>query len=59
MAIVLMYESVCPICRNTFRHSGQAWTYKRRGGTKSTIFFCSWTCIRKYDKQDGRKKRDT
>lgn len=57
MAAVLMYEADCPVCGKRFRHSGSSWTYKRRTGSTSAIYFCSWTCVRAYDANDGRKAK--
>lgn len=43
-------EVKCPICGKTFLRKDMDWAYQRsdRSGTKT--YFCSWGCMRKYEK---------
>ena len=43
------YDEKCPICGKTFAYYPSEHVYKRGKG-RETLYFCSWTCMRKYDK---------
>ena len=46
----------CPVCGREY-WAGLDWVYKR-GYEKSMKYFCSWTCLRKYDQaKESDKKR--
>lgn len=47
-----MYESrKCPICGKEFYPSGR-WAYKKLGK-----YFCSWSCLRKWEKANEEKTK--
>ncbi len=49
-------DKICPECGKPFfvQHS-DLWTYKRREGPRIK-FFCTYTCVRAYDKKKGEKQ---
>lgn len=41
----------CSVCERMFIvPDPSAWAYKRKPGS-TTLYFCSWTCLRKWDKE--------
>lgn len=55
------YAHVCPTCGKTFwvMHPTE-WVYKRyrrRKDDVTTMFFCSWSCLRKFDKSREEKQK--
>ena len=49
-------DKTCPECgKGFFVQYPSMWTYARREGPK-TKYFCSYSCVRKYDKKKGEKK---
>lgn len=49
-------DKTCPECgKGFFVQYPSMWTYARREGPK-TKYFCSYSCVRKYDKEKGEKK---
>ena len=52
-------ERNCPICGKEFFINGEEWAYKRRDTPRGKqIWFCSWGCMRKYEKgEQGLKGR--
>lgn len=48
-------DKICPECgKPFFVQYSDLWTYKRREGPRLK-FFCSYTCVRAYDKKKGEK----
>lgn len=54
----LLLETECAECRKIFeRPTKREWGYKRGSSHKGTcLFFCSWSCLRKYDREHGGVK---
>jgi hypothetical protein len=56
-------EKICPNCQHKFLCYTETWVYTRSLYEKSKIYFCSWKCIRQFDKDhekemlSRRKKR--
>lgn len=54
---------VCPVCGKTFWVTCMAdWAYKRRKWNKQKwdhefTMLCSWSCLRKYDREVETRKR--
>ena len=46
-------ERICPICKRKFYKYSENWVYKR-ATVKKTIYFCSYNCMRMYDKEHKR-----
>ena len=65
-------EKICPMCSKRFYPMAvDEWVYKRpkkynsKTGAGGYMHFCSWSCLKKYDKQDeeerlksGKRKRN-
>ena len=54
----------CPVCGKDFWLSDASmWSYKkpRRGKNKSMhpLYFCSWTCMRKWEKDNPMRRSST
>ena len=49
------YWHLCPICGKEF-HAGADWVYRRGYDEHHRSYFCSWKCIRLYEKQEEEKK---
>lgn len=50
-------EHKCPVCDKVFLITDVSqWVYKRIDGS-SPKYFCSWTCMRKYDKKMEIKRK--
>lgn len=49
-------EKVCAICKKVFYARENMYAYKR-GYDNNKKFFCSYGCMRAYDKQEAAKKR--
>lgn len=46
------YQKICPICGKEFFAYGD-WSFKRKDkATKSTVYYCSWKCIRKIERSE-------
>lgn len=47
------FVKVCPVCgKEKYIANAEDWTYKRKkyfANTSALHYFCSWTCLRKYD----------
>lgn len=48
------HESKCPTCGKRFEHTND-WAFWR-GYVKHKRFFCSWGCVRAWDKKHPAKK---
>lgn len=49
-------ERRCPICGKIFILVDDDWAYKRqRSGCGKMIYFCSWSCLNKYDLSRPKK----
>ena len=48
-------ERTCPICQKIFIPNEGSWVYKRKGTDKKVIYFCSWSCLNKYDLEHPKK----
>ena len=62
--IPLDSERKCPVCGKTFWIMDANWSYKQViKALKGTVWFCSWGCMRKYEKEkpqlSGRGLRET
>lgn len=42
-------EKTCPQCGKKFWCYTDAWVYVRRPWKKTTKYFCTWSCLCKYD----------
>ena len=57
-------ERTCPVCGKRFWIMDANWSYKQVvKALKGTVWFCSWKCMRKYEKEkpqlSGRGLRET
>ena len=54
------YRHICPICGREFWGSSE-WKYKKskraHDAVYTKIYFCSWKCIRKSEKNDHLTKK--
>jgi len=48
-------EHICEICGKKFECRPE-YTYKKLSKRNKAIFYCSWTCMRKGEKDDSRTK---
>lgn len=48
------HEARCPVCRKKY-WKGNEWAYKS-GYTNRERFFCSWKCLRAWEKDHPEKK---
>lgn len=46
----------CPNCGNTFYTTMGQWAYQLRKG-KGRVYYCSWSCMRKAEKEMNIKRR--
>lgn len=48
----------CPACDRLFMvPDPSAWAYKRKPGC-NILYFCKWSCVRKWDREHPGKTRD-
>lgn len=51
-----VYGQKCPVCGKEFAYCPNDHVYKT-GGYRSKIYFCSWTCMLKYEKTIENKEK--
>ena len=56
-ALSYMKIITCPICGKTFLYNSQS-VYKLPNRESGMIYYCSYTCFRKEEKERERKKRN-
>ena len=50
-------EKTCPICGKKFYCYAEMYVYVRKAWKKTSKYFCSWSCLRKYDEfKDAHRK---
>lgn len=47
-------DTKCPMCGKIFLRPDIDWGYKRWTENKA-IYFCSWTCLRKFEKKHPKR----
>lgn len=53
----LFHECKCYYCNRTFlKQIGTEYVYKMRYRTSDYKFFCSWNCLRKFQREKGKIK---
>lgn len=50
-------ERNCPICNASFIVQDADWVYKKSDKAAHIVYFCSWKCIRKAEKQSAEAKK--
>lgn len=48
-------QKECYSCKKQFHIPSSDWVYKRTVGRNKNVYFCSWGCLRKYEKIQARK----
>jgi len=48
-------ERVCPVCKAVFM-ARSIWAYQR-GCNETLVFYCSWRCMRKADREKEEKQK--
>lgn len=51
------HEKTCPQCKKKFMCWTDTWTYARTPYGKSKKFFCSYSCLRKYDGEREKERK--
>lgn len=49
-----LYKRKCPVCGKRFE-SGKQYAYKREHRHNNFYYFCSWHCLREYEKKGSEK----
>lgn len=50
-------ENECPICgRKFYYYSADEWAYKKYDKNNHMRYFCSWGCMRKWEKENANNK---
>ena len=52
-----LYKRKCPVCGKKFE-SGRKYAYKREHRHNNFYYFCSWHCLREYEKKVGWTNED-
>lgn len=47
---VYFIQRVCPICNKMFHTTNSMWGYTRRVNRDKTLYFCSYSCMRTYER---------
>lgn len=57
---VYIRRRTCPVCHKKYiLYNAKEWAYKawkKKGTSRNLIYFCSWTCVRKYEKENPDKR---
>ena len=47
----------CKVCRKEFYANIDLWKYQIIRGPRDRIWFCSWKCLRQFEKEQEAKKK--
>lgn len=52
----LCFDQTCPVCGKRFVRYNDAWAYKIGTSYSGVKFFCSWKCLRRYERTHPQAK---
>ena len=63
---IITHDKNCPVCEKQFTVTETIpWAYRRdyrkggRGAPHNVIYFCSWKCLRRFDKEEDLRREIT